>query len=193
MHHCTEGTENLNFFELKLLCPWLHNYWVQIVGWFHLGCESAHTGRAICTDQWQVWSPPPLFTNEWCGREWRQKLSLLIISLLGWFPLGMPVFLLPCRAPWRWTRQLARKMQVGKEVAHPAWSHSVPSQPFPVLGGGREMLFLWYWWESLGEALFPPHLWTSVSTFLALVITTKSCHKSEMCINFVDSLAQGFN
>lgn len=68
---------------------------MQILGWFHLRCESAHTGRAICTDQWQMWSPP-LFTNEWCGREWRQKLSLLIISLLSWSPLGMLLYLLLC-------------------------------------------------------------------------------------------------
>lgn len=115
MHHCTEGTENLNFFELKLLCPWLQN--CANIGLFHLGCESAHTGRAICTDQQQqMWSPPPPFTKEWCGREWRQKLSLLIISLLGWSPLGMHVYLLPCRAQQRWIHQLARKMQVGKEV-----------------------------------------------------------------------------
>lgn len=65
MHHCTEGTDNLNFFELKLLCPWLHNcaniglvsswVWICSPRQGHLHRPVADVVPSSPVHKWMVW------------------------------------------------------------------------------------------------------------------------------------------
>lgn len=155
-----------------------------MLGWFCLSCESARPGEAVCTDQWQTWSPPPPFENKWCGRELGQKSSLLSISL----PWPVP----------SWDAPLPSALQGSVKVSPPAgqkntggeWGDTSSlelldchlSWPFPISWGEGETPFLWCWCEHLREALFPLQSWMSVSTFAALAITNKTCQKPEICI-----------
>lgn len=162
MHHCTERTENLNFFKLKLLCPWLHNCAnIRLVssGVWICSHRQGHLHRPVAN------VVPFLLHSQMNGVEGNEGRNCHFLSshsLAG--PLLGCVFTF-CLAghnkgePTSWPEKCKWKRR---------W-HVIPGvslyhqRLFPVSGWGREMLFLWYQWESLRDALFPQQFWSSVS------------------------------
>lgn len=160
---------------------------LQILGWFHLGCESAPTGRAICTDQWQMWS---LFSSIHKWMVWKGMKAEIVTSY----------HLTPWLVP-SWDVCLPSALQGTTKVNPPVGQKNAN-------GKGGDMSFLeslctirgcsLFWDEGgkccfcgINEKAFEMHSFHSSSDhlcqFCRLVITNKSC--PPVCIKFVDLLA----